>query len=96
MILDWHRISSLAVAFFYVGGACWLEGGEIACKALAFTILPLACIWFSESMGNATGMLGSISINQESPGVIIRWLGWVLLLLPIILAGFQVFHQVRS
>jgi hypothetical protein len=96
MILDWHRISSLGVAFFYVGGACWLEGGEIACKALVFTILPLACIWFSESMGNATGMLDSISINQESPGVIIRWLGWVLLLLPIILAGFQVFHHGRS
>ena len=93
MILDWHRILSLVVALFYVGGACWIGGGEIACKTLAFTFLPLACIWFSESMGNATGMMGSISINQASPRVIVRWLGWVLLFLPIVFAAFEVFYH---
>ena len=93
MILDWHRTLSLALAVFYVGAAYWIGGGEIACKTLAFVILPLTCVWFSEAMGNYTGMMGSMPINQESPGVIVRLLGWVLLFLPIVFAAYEVFYH---
>ena len=52
-----------------------------------FLILPLGCIWFSDAMGGYTGMgMGSGAITSPTPGFLIAFVGWLLLLLPIILA----------
>lgn len=92
-MLDWNRILSLLVAWFYIATAYWLKGGEIACKAVIFSFFPVACIWFSDAVGDYNGNMGSMPITQLSPGIYVRLLGWVLLLLPIILAGFQFFFH---
>jgi len=47
-------------------------------------IFPLACIWFSEAMGGYTWPTTGIAITAPSPGLIVRILGWVVLLLPLI------------
>lgn len=90
-MLDWNRVLSLLVAVFYIITAYCLKGGEIAIKALIFALFPVACIWFSESMGNYTGIMGSMPINHISPGFLVRLLGWILLLLPVLLTVFQIF-----
>jgi|APCry1669189241_1035207.scaffolds.fasta_scaffold210764_2 hypothetical protein len=95
-MLDWNRILSLLVAAFYIVTAYWLKGGEVACKALIFILFPTACIWFSDAVGGYTGNMGSMPITQSSPGIFVRLLGWVLLLLPVILAGFQFFSHGKS
>jgi hypothetical protein len=92
-MLDWNRILSLLVAAFYIISAYWLKGGEIACKAAIAALFPTACIWFSEQMGEYVGNLSWPPITARSPGFLVCLFGWVLLLLPIILAGFQVFAQ---
>lgn len=48
--------------------------------------LPLACIWFSEQVGAYTGPTFSAGIIwRESHPDMIRLIGWIILLLPLIL-----------
>ena len=49
----------------------------------AIVVLPLACIWFGDEVGDYVGVLPGPSINRRTPGVFIKVGGWALLLLPI-------------
>ena len=73
-----------AVAAIYVVAALVTADAEHAFLALLFVIFPLACIWFGDAMGGFTGPAGGIGITRSSPGVMVRILGWVVLLLPVI------------
>jgi hypothetical protein len=54
---------------------------------LAFLILPLGLIWFGDSIGGYTGMVqGPNMVNQTTPGGALKFIGWILLLSPILLA----------
>ena len=86
---DWQRILSLVVAAAYlvIGVIAASEGSfkDIAGMVLVISvalILPLACIWFADEMGDYTGSLSSIT--KLSPGFLIRIGGWILLFLPVI------------
>jgi len=61
-------------------------GGEALFKVAIFLVFPLACIWFSEAIGDYTGPtgLGRPAITQTTPGCIVATGGWFLLFLPII------------
>jgi hypothetical protein len=72
------------LAVIYILGAFVGEGAEAGCKVILLVIFPLACIWFSEAMGRYTGPAAGIAITATSPGLVVRILGWVVLLLPII------------
>ena len=50
----------------------------------AFLILPLVCIWFGEEIGDYTGLLPGPGINKRTPGSLVKFGGWVLLLLPLV------------
>lgn len=81
-----NRLLSALVALIYIILAAFFGGAESAFKIGGFTIMPLACIWFSEAMGGYTGSLPlSGSINQPTPGIIVCILGWFLLFLPVII-----------
>jgi len=84
MTFNWNRILSGLLASGYVIGAFATGGGEAGFKVLAFVILPVACIWFSEPMGGFTGWSGNIWINAPSPRIFILIVGWVLLILPLL------------
>ena len=43
-------------------------------------LLPLACIWFPEEMGDYTGNLSFPHITKATPAAVIRVGGWFLLL----------------
>lgn len=48
----------------------------------AFLILPMACIWFSDAMGNTTGIRigwARPTITQSTPGIAVAIGGWILL-----------------
>lgn len=55
-------------------------------KFLAFTILPLACIWFGDALGGYTGFSRPLGprITNTTPGSFVVFLGWVILLFPLI------------
>jgi hypothetical protein len=84
MTLSWNRALSGLLAAVYIIGAFVGQGAEAGCKVVLLVIFPLACIWFSEAMGGYTGPTTGIAITAPSPGLIVRILGWVVLLLPLI------------
>ena len=62
-----------------------LVGVLMVCGAL---LLPLACIWFGDEMGEYIGILPGPAITGKSPGWMVKIGGWVLLLLPAIVIWF--------
>ena len=83
MTLTKNRVFSGILATIYIIGAFVTVGGEGGFKALLFVIFPLACIWFGDAMGGFTGPSGRNWITDPSPGLMVCFLGWLLLLIPI-------------
>lgn len=51
---------------------------------MLFSLLPLACIWFGDEMGDYMGTLPGPAINRRSPGWMVKIGGWLLLFPAII------------
>ena len=91
--VSWNRVLSSLVAIAYVVLALIFRGGEAAIKVGFFVLLPLTCIWFSDAMGRYTGFFGAggYPITQQSPGILVRVMGWVVLLLPVVFVAIAFF-----
>jgi len=73
--------SAICVLWLTIGGvAAGLEG---VLRLGMFLVVPMACIWFSESLGEAVGFMSSgVYVSRSSPEWAVRLLGWVVLLMP--------------
>lgn len=90
---DWERIASLVVAAGYLfvspilfPADSWSHlVADILMRILSLAF-PLACIWFADDLGEyfRDGSLAP-EITTSSPGAFVRFGGWVLLLLPVLL-----------
>ena len=80
------KVLSALIAIAYLIPAGYQGGPEVFFKLAAFLVLPLVCIWFSEEMGSFTGVIGGHSVNAPTPGCLVAFGGWTLLLLPVVLA----------
>ena len=79
------RILSVIIVAAYVTLACFGVGGVWALRASFPCLLGLFCIWVPDAMGAWTGeRFFRPSITDESPGCLVYYLGWVLLLVPVI------------
>ena len=82
-----NRLLSLVVAVGYLVAAFYGGGWELVWRVGIFLILPLACIWFGDEMGSYTGVgMGRGAITSTTPGWLVTAGGWLLLLVPVILA----------
>ena len=77
------RKLSIVLAVVYLFFMFFVGGIESALKFSAFLLIALACIWFPNELGAWTGVMPLIT--RKTPGVFIRMMGWVLLLLPILI-----------
>ena len=57
-------------------------------QIMGYFLLPLACIWYGDEMGEYVGTLPGPGINRPTPGWMVRLGGWFLLFLPVILVLF--------
>ena len=89
---DWisSRTLSLLIAIVYLVLAC--ASAPSAAKVFASLLivggallLPLACIWFADELGEYVGTFPGPEVNRKSPGWMVKLGGWILLLLPAIL-----------
>ena len=83
-----NKILSAIVAIAYLATAYFTDGGETTFRVGMFLILPMACIWFGESMGDYVG--GTIRgqyISSTTPGCLVVAGGWLILMLPAIFAA---------
>lgn len=82
-IPDWNRILSGGLCLLWLV-LCGLGGGVAGVfKGLATLVVPIACIWFPDELGQVTTMfptLGGMPITRGSPGCAVRVFGWVALL----------------
>jgi hypothetical protein len=93
MFGDWERMASLVVAAAYLlvspilyPAATWSHFvTDILIRVLALAF-PLACIWFADDLAEfyRDGTLFP-EITTPSLGTVVRFGGWVLLLLPILI-----------
>ena len=81
--MNWNRTLSGLLAGIYVVAAYTGSGAETACQVGIFVILPLACIWFADAMGDYIGPTTRGAITSTTPGWLVCVGGWVLLLMPV-------------
>jgi hypothetical protein len=85
------KILSLLVAGVYllVPLTAYLGGDQEALegffKTVLFLLLPLACIWFGDEMGDWMGTIRLHAVTSLSPGSLVKFMGWVILFLPVIM-----------
>ena len=79
------KIISLIISVIYLVVAYIYGGTEDLLKFLLFLMFPLACIWFGDEMGGWTGTIKLHLVTSQSPGCLVRFMGWILLLLPVII-----------
>ncbi len=90
---NWERIASLVIAVTYLlvspllfPADSWSHlVADILIRILAL-VFPLACIWFADDLA-AYYQDGNLfpEITTPSSGSLVRFGGWVLLLLPVLL-----------
>ena len=90
---DWERIASLVVAVAYLlvspilfPADSWSHlVADILMRILSLAF-PLACIWFADDLAEyyRDGNLAP-EITTSSSGTLVRFGGWVLLLLPVLM-----------
>ena len=80
------RIISGIIALGYLITAYVTDGSELAWRVAIFLIPALACIWFSDALGGYTGLnFVGPAITRTTPGCFVAFVGWVILLLPVII-----------
>lgn len=86
------RFFSLVIAAGYLSVVLFMPGNRsipgrlgMVLAVAACLLIPLLCIWFGDEMGNYVGTLPGPAINKPTPGCLVRFGGWVLLLFPVIL-----------
>lgn len=80
------RIASLLVAIPFLAYLMSHMGQKGILFGIYSIALPMACIWFSDTMGGMTGMMGRLNgpgITKETPGCIVHVAGWLLLVIVI-------------
>ena len=80
--MDWNRILSGMLALAYLCGAYFAGDAETALKVFAGLTLPMACIWFGDELGSYVGVMRGQAITTKTPGCLVRFGGWLILLLP--------------
>jgi len=91
------RLLSLIIALGYMllgffASPSWKQGLGISLLIGGFLLIPLACIWFGDEMGDYIGMLPGPGITKRTPAAFVKVGGWILLLLPLV-AGFLMFRK---
>ena len=84
ILKDWHCHIAGIVSIAYIIIGYMLNGSETALKiTFQFLPLPLILIWFGDTIGRVTGMIGlRPNIIKTSPGYIVKILGWAILMVP--------------
>ena len=83
----YHRIASLIFVIIWVGLVFYNRGPVSGLRSTLYFFIPLACIWFPEAMATRAGLslLMRSDVPFASEAVYLRWAGWCLLLMPLII-----------
>ena len=77
--MDVARWISLAMAAAFCVFALVLQPTYIVLFTIGYMVLPLAAIWYGDELGTYSS--GHWYVNMPTPGILVKFVGWVLLLL---------------
>ena len=66
-----NKVLSALIAAAYLATAYFTDGGEPTFRVGIFLILPIACIWYGESIGFYVGSVGGDYISSSTPGCLV-------------------------
>ena len=80
------RVWSAAICLLYLAHA-WISLDHISASVFTlYLAIALSCVWFGDELGGYIGYsLKGSYIDQKTPGWMIRFIGWGLLLLPLLI-----------
>lgn len=70
-------LSILVISVWFVVASLWtgmIGGALIGCLLL---LIPACLIWFGDFISEITEGMGMPQINSESPGALVKFMGWV-------------------
>ncbi len=81
----WNRTLSTLVFSAYIIRVIAIGDGGLFFMLVVGLVIPMACIWFPEAMGDYASPSGVYRIiNQPTPAPVVCFIGWVMLLLPAV------------
>ena len=86
-----NRSLSVIVAAVYITAAVLYGGATDAAKVTAAMLLPMACIWFPDALGQYAGTIRLHPITSSTPAFLVCAGGW-LLLVGVPLIAYLVMH----
>jgi hypothetical protein len=93
MKIDWNRLLSGLLALGYLCGAYFAWDAVTTLKVAGFLTLPLACIWYGDEMGSYVGVIRGQAITAQTPGCLVRFGGWLLMLLPLVIGAIVLIKE---
>lgn len=81
------RILSLLLVASYVLFAYAADQIGVILEMIPIIVFGLACLWYGDALGGMTGFrwFYNINVSRTTPGGFLRFLGWILLLIPFII-----------
>jgi len=95
-IETWQNYISGLIGAIYILLFFWMEGPKSAWAiTLKFLPVPLGLIWFGDTLGNYTGFFWRppFGITKTTPGYIVKLVGWIFLLSPVLLFPFILIYK---
>lgn len=94
------KFITIIISIFYLIMGYFLFGLGGIFAAMILLIFPLMCIWYPDRFGDYIGpnRIGRGSggyITEKSPAFLVKFLGWILLLIPLI-AGIYIAKAVNT
>jgi len=97
--MDKSRIISITLAgmFYLLGILCLFESVKDYILLFLYLFFCISLIWYSDEFGSLTGVrFGSFfdpHISRTSPGCVVKFLGWCLLVIPqLLIVGRLLFY----
>ncbi|MEP6685399.1 MAG: hypothetical protein ABJB22_01370 [Verrucomicrobiota bacterium] len=79
MVTLLNRMLSVFIALVYLVAAYKHGGGATTLKLAMFLLLPLACIWFPEPLGQYGGTIRGQLMTSSTPAFLVCAGGWLVL-----------------
>ncbi len=95
------KVIALIISLVYLGLASFFIGWEGFFIMLLFLIFPITCIFFGDVLGSLTGVRFRVTflapvITKPTPGAFVVFMGWILLLFPIIFGLLLIFRVFKN
>ena len=75
-----NRSLSLLVYLAYIAAGFTHGGGAVALKLAISFLLPVACMWFPQPLGDYTGIIRGQLMTASTPAFLVCAGGWLVLI----------------